>query len=214
MVATRDRLTGAPGAEAAGVQHRSAGLAWTGVARARPGISWEVLAGWPGATLVLLVALGARFVGLDYGLPHSFYADEDKVASATHAIASSGDLRPIHFFYPAFWLYVLALALKLGVDLASLVGGSTPFGPATLDQPAYVYGMLRAVTATVGALSTVALYLLGRSLFTALRLPGAGGYALASAGFLALSPLHVQHSHVASPDVPTTAFLIIAAYFT
>ncbi|MCC6176938.1 MAG: glycosyltransferase family 39 protein [Chloroflexi bacterium] len=166
-----------------------------------------------GLVLVALVALATRFVGLDYGLPHSFYPDENKVYEATIAIVSTGDLRPIHFFYPPFWTYVLSAALKGGMLLAGPFGGQTPYGPATLENLGFVLWAMRAVTAVTGVVTAIVVYLLARRLFTALNLPYVTACALAAASFLALSPLHVQHSHVASPDVPTTMFVAIAAYF-
>src|SRR5262249_5998484 len=45
-----------------------------------------------------------------------------------------------------------------------------------------------------------------------LGLPHPRLHALFGAGFLALSPVHVQHSHVTSPDVPTVAFIVLATY--
>ncbi len=175
---------------------------------------WDALVGWPGLTLVLGVAFVARFVGLFYGLPQILYPDETKVGEAARAIAASGDLRPEHFNYPTFWLYVLAVVLKLGTVVAALVGGAALLDRVSLEETYYVYATCRAVTAVVCALSVVPLYLVGVRLFGALRVPDPRAFALAAAGFLALSPLHVQHSHVASPDGPTTAFLIVALYFT
>ncbi len=162
-----------------------------------------------GLAFAVMAAILARSWGLDYGLPYSFYPDEsDKVMEPIRAIAASGDLRPSHYLYPTFWLYCLALALRLAAGLGP---PTADLGP--LESPTYVYGTIRAVTAVVGALSVIPLFLVARRILTVFGSPQAHLCALVAAGFLALSPLHVQQSHVASPDVPTTAFLILALYF-
>jgi 4-amino-4-deoxy-L-arabinose transferase-like glycosyltransferase len=160
-----------------------------------------------GLAAVLLVAGVVRFWGLGYGLPHSFYPDESTVMGDSLAMASSGDLRPSQFLYPSLWLYVLVLSLKLGLGLSSVDGLSQA-------PPGAVYWIGRSVTALAGVASVLVLYLLARRFLTALGAPNPRAYALAAAGFFALSPLHIQHSHVASPDVPTTGLLVMAAYFT
>lgn len=76
----------------------------------------------------------------------------------------------------------------------------------------YVYGMGRTVTALSGVLTVLALYAVAARWFAWLRLPGAHRPALPTAGFLVFSPHHVQLTHVTSPDVPTTAFVVLAMY--
>ena len=162
--------------------------------------------------LVLLVAVVARFWGLLYGLPSSYYPDESSVVGDALHMAKTGDLRPAQFLWPTFWIYVVALSLKLGLVGTIVPGGLGPLGTPSLDNGLYIYGMARTVTALSGVLTVFALYAVAARWFGRLGLPGAGWFALLAAGFLALSPLHIQHAHVTSPDVPTTAFLVLAAY--
>ncbi len=144
-----------------------------------------------GLAFAVMAAILARSWGLDYGLPYSFYPDEsDKVMEPIRAIAASGDLRPNHYLYPTFWLYCLALALRLAAGLGP---PTADLGP--LESPTYVYGTIRAVTAVVGALSVIPLFLVARRILTVFGSPQAHLCALVAAGFLALR------------------FLILALYF-
>lgn len=163
--------------------------------------------------VVILVAVIARFWGLLYGLPHAYYPDESSVVGDALRMATTGDLRPNQFLWPTFWIYVVALSMRIGLVASWLpVAGIWPLGTAALDNMTYVYGISRTVTALAGVLTVVGLYAVGVCWLARLRLPNPRLYALLGAGFLALSPLHIQHSHVTSPDVPTTAFVVLAAW--
>lgn len=161
---------------------------------------------------VTLVALIARFWGLLYGLPHSYYPDESSVVGDALRMAATGDLRPAQFLWPTFWIYVVAATIRAGEATAPLAIPIGPLGLAALDNGTYVYGVSRAVTALAGVLSVPALYVVAARWLALLGCPSPRLHGLLAAGFLALSPLHVQHSHVTSPDVPTTAFVVATAW--
>jgi 4-amino-4-deoxy-L-arabinose transferase-like glycosyltransferase len=166
-----------------------------------------------GLGAVVTLAIVARFWGLLYGLPHSYYPDESSVVGDALKMATTGDLRPTQFLWPTLWIYVVALTLRVGTLASAIPGGLGPLGTPALDNGTYVYGLARAVTALAGVLSVAMLYAVAVRWLRRLGLPDPRLSALIGAGFFALSPLHIQHSHVTSPDVPTTAFLILAAYF-
>jgi 4-amino-4-deoxy-L-arabinose transferase-like glycosyltransferase len=168
---------------------------------------------WLGLGLVLLLAVVARFWGLLYGLPHSYYPDESSVVGDALRMAATGDLRPTQFLWPTFWIYVVALSLRVGLVTWVLPTALAPFGTPSLENMTYVYGVARTVTALSGVLSVAVLYAIAVTSFHRLRLPAARLVALFAAGFFALSPLHIQHSHVTSPDVPTTAFMLLCGWF-
>ena len=172
-------------------------------------VAWHLL----GLAALVALAAVARFWGLLYGLPHSYYPDESSVVGDALKMAVTGDLRPAQFLWPTLWIYVVAVALRLGLVASGLPGGLGPLGTPALENMTYVYGTARTVTALSGVLSAALLYAVAARWFARLGLPSARLFALLAAGFVALSPLHIQHSHVTSPDVPTTAFLILAAYF-
>lgn len=160
---------------------------------------------------VLVVATVARCWGLLYGLPHSYYPDESSFVGDALHIAATGDLRPSQFLWPTFWIYVVAASLRLGLGAGAVSGSLGPLGTPSLDNMTYVYGMARAVTALSGVLTVAGVYLVAERWLCRVGAPAPRPLATLAAGFLALSPLHVQHSHVTSPDVPTTAFLVLSA---
>jgi len=163
---------------------------------------------------VFVVAVIARFWGLQYGLPHAYYPDESSVVGEALRMATTADLRPTQFLWPTLWIYVVALSLKAGLFMLGPLGESGPFGRPTLDNMTYVYGVARSVTALAGVLSVLGLYAVTSRWLRLLGIAGAALFGVAAAGFLALSPVHVQHSHITSPDVPTVALLVLCAYFT
>ncbi|MDP8922153.1 MAG: glycosyltransferase family 39 protein, partial [Chloroflexota bacterium] len=160
--------------------------------------------------VVIVIASGVRWWGLDYSLPSVFYPDEGRVMEDVRAMAATGTLRPEYFSYPTFWLYVLAVLVKAGASLSLLVGA--PFGPAPLDNPTFVYGTGRAAAALAGTLTLIPLYLVTERVARAFGVARPALVGLLACGFLGLAPLHVQHSKIASPDVPTTAFVTLALF--
>jgi 4-amino-4-deoxy-L-arabinose transferase-like glycosyltransferase len=167
---------------------------------------------WVALSVVILVAVVARFWGLLYGLPHSYYPDESSVVGDALKMATTGDLRPTQFLWPTFWIYVVAAAMRLGLLAAVLPSGLGPLGVPALDSGTYIYGIGRTVTALAGVLTVFGLYAVAARWLARLGCPTPRLYALLAAGFLALSPLHIQHAHVTSPDVPTTAFVVLTAW--
>src|SRR5690606_1511515 len=83
--------------------------------------------------VVVLIAVVARFWGLLYGLPHSYYPDESSVVGDALKMATTGDLRPNQFLWPTFWIYVVALSMRIGLVASWLpVAGIWPLGTAAL----------------------------------------------------------------------------------
>lgn len=161
---------------------------------------------------VLVIAVAARFWGLQYGLPHAYYPDESSVVGEALRMATTADLRPTQFLWPTLWIYVVAASLKVGLPILALLGEAGPLGRPALDNMTYVYGVARTVTALAGVLTVFGVYGVTARWLRLLRVPNSGIYGVAAAGFLALGPVHVQHSHVTSPDVPTTALLVLCAW--
>ena len=55
---------------------------------------------------IVLLALGLRVVGLQYGLPAVYNPDEVAIMSRALSFAK-GTLNPHNFLYPTFYFYVL-----------------------------------------------------------------------------------------------------------
>jgi 4-amino-4-deoxy-L-arabinose transferase-like glycosyltransferase len=159
-------------------------------------------AGWR-ANLLLAVILAAaaalRFWGLRWGLPnalhsYSYHPDEFLTLGAAGMILTA--VLPRFYNYPSLYLYIAAAAVGMGY-----IYGFAP-------DPAGGYLCARVVTALMGVGAVAVTYWAAschseRSEESASP-PMAG---LLAAFILCIAPLHVQHSHFATVDVPSTLFV-------
>ena len=154
------------------------------------------------AALVVIAAgaLALRFRGLGWGLPnelhdYSYHPDEFlTVGAAFGMIYLRHSWNPGFYNYPSFYLYLSALAIALALGYGA--------GPA----PAAIYLCARVVTALMGTAAVAATWWAGRTLF-------GEAVGLLAALVIAVAPLHVQHSHFATVDVPSTFFVALALGF-
>jgi hypothetical protein len=158
---------------------------------------------------VFLLALLPRLAGLRWGLPsaehwYSYHPDERQIVQAVASLDFfSGDFNPNFFNYPSLYIYAVhltyLLAGMLGQTQNAIAGAPWP-----ILHDIILCG--RLVTALLGAATVPVVYLLGREL---------GGHKLAIVGALlmAFAPGHVQHSHFATVDVPSTFWVALALYF-
>lgn len=144
-------------------------------------------------TGILLVALGLRLWGSGFGLPAytHYHPDEHALVDRAAAILWTGDWNLHRFNYPPFYAYVQAGAYALYFLKGAAAGLWSEVPPFTL--PNY-YQVGRVVTAVVGTLTVLVVYLVGREM--ARRRTGMLGAAL-----LAGCYLHIIHSHYATFDV-------------
>ena len=152
---------------------------------------------------VLLLALALRVLGLTWGLPsatHYFsYHPDESVMLETSSVTMNvfaGRLLPHYYDYPSLQFYLVCFANTL----AALFGGVdiVPKNFSTwYPQWAKMYLVGRTLTVSMGAGTVWAVYAIGARLW--------GKRAGFVAAFLlAVMPLHVQHSHFLTVDVPAT----------
>lgn len=165
---------------------------------------------------IIVIATGLRLWSIGYDLPYVFHPDEPAVVSVAMRIFKSGDMNPHFFHYPSlvFYLHALAYALYYGfgrltgtmsspldlVDLSSIAMGAT-IAP---DPTIMLIGRLISLAFGIG--SVLLVYLIGRRLSDR---PAVGAVA---ASLLAVSPTHIYHSSVITPDVLVTFFALWACY--
>jgi 4-amino-4-deoxy-L-arabinose transferase-like glycosyltransferase len=157
-----------------------------------------------GTALALLLAAAAalRLAGTGYGLPLLVNSDETPIVSHAVEMLATGDPNPRFFHYPSLYIYMQA-----GLDAALYGAGHVTGKYAALTD---LDGRLmiragRVMTALLGALTVLAAYLIGRTLWG--RAEG-----LAAAALVAVSPLHVAHSFRLAVDVPTGLFAALALW--
>ena len=154
---------------------------------------------------IFLGALALRIWGVDFGRPYSYPPDEWVVLTPAVDMVRTGDWNPHQFLYPSALIYaesgVVAIVHALRgtpldttvpIGLAGLAARSV--GDVPVAQFPYVLGG-RLLVATLGALTVVFVFLAARRLTTTIG-------AFGAAAIMAISPLHVVHSHFLTTDVP------------
>ena len=139
---------------------------------------------------VLLLAFVIRYLGVSFGLPHLYHADEPIVVN--HALAyGTGDLNPHFFNIPPLVSYLLFVCYGIYYLAGHLIG----WFPNTRDfeilfyfDPTSFYLIARVIFGTMlGTLSVFLLHRLARRL-------GNERMALLAAVFLAVNFLHARDS--------------------
>jgi len=164
----------------------------------RPGVAGALL------VAVLVLALGLRLKGVDWGLPFSFVnADESVVVPKAFGVARGG-LNPQFFYYPSLFFYLVGAVYLLAAPGLWALQHANPLamGSFVVDPGPY-FLLARLVSVAAGTASVYLLYRLGREAFG--RPAG-----LVAALFLAVAPLHVAYSHMAVTDVTATALSLLA----
>lgn len=154
---------------------------------------------------VAAAAVLLRSLGLFYGLPAVFNADEPHHVNVAVSFGA-GTLNPGVFKYPTLWMYALAGAYGawfLAWSGLGLLRSSADFGALFVWRPELFYGLARALSAALSLAATARLARPG-GLFG----PRAGLWA---AALLAVSPAAVVSAHAAKPD-SLTLFLAACAW--
>jgi hypothetical protein len=158
-------------------------------------------------TIVLVLALAVRLLGINYGLPYVYYPDEARLVN--HAVAfGTGDLNPHDFIYPSLYMYVLFLIYGLIYVTGRLTGvfaSTDDFARLFFTDSTVFYLPGRLIAALSGVMSVGIVYLLGRDAYD--RRVG-----LVAAAFLSFSVLHVDFSHYVKTHVPAGLLVILALW--
>ena len=163
---------------------------------------------------ILLLALGLRLWGLDFGLPNLYHPDEDALVMPALSILKTGDLQPIRMDYGNLHVYTLA-AVSVPVylndarhglitDPAELPLFERGSYPAQYAFPAY-FVAARAFSALLGLAIVLLVYLLAGRL-------GSRRQALLAAALAAVTPALVTHAHFATTDTALTFWCVLALY--
>ncbi|MDG2305035.1 MAG: glycosyltransferase family 39 protein [Candidatus Binatia bacterium] len=162
-----------------------------------------------GFFLLLGVAAGLRFWGLDSGLPHLMTRPDEEVLLLKTRFPASGQLdlqyNLRHPGVPSAYIFLLWGVGEVGLPVMQTLGYAPPGDYLhSLDRfPARLLLLERILSALAGIASVAALMW-----FTRLEL--GGPTALCAGAILATSFLHVRESHSAKPDVALGLFAILA----
>ena len=172
-------------------------------------------AGWVMSGIVLL-ALGIRAWGLDFGLPSLYHPDEPLHVTIAQNMLKTGDLNPHFFDYPSLFFYIHALAYVPYYLVGMFVGifgtpADIPYpvthllGVGSTTMPS-TFMLGRWLTVLFGVGSVVLVYYVGKQLFNR---PGVG---ILAAFITAVSPAQVNSSRFITPNIMLTFFGILGLY--
>jgi 4-amino-4-deoxy-L-arabinose transferase-like glycosyltransferase len=139
-----------------------------------------------------------RFIALDSGIPFNLAVDEPEIMDRAVRIIKTGSFNPHFFDYPGLYIYLQAFVACLRFIVGANDGLWT-----NLDQvgPANFYVWGRGVTALLGTLTVLLVYVIGMRWNRRV--------AALAAALMAVMPLHVRESHYVLTDVPLTFFVAL-----
>jgi 4-amino-4-deoxy-L-arabinose transferase-like glycosyltransferase len=152
--------------------------------------------------LIVLIAFALRLWGITFGLPNEYHVDEVQYVRQAVSMGERG-LAPVWWNNPPFYKYVYLVEYGVLYVLGRAVGwyaSIADFAAQNGLDPSSLYLLGRATTALLGALTVLAVYLVGKAAYSK-------RVGLLAAWFLAVCFLHVRDSHYAVNDVPAAFFV-------
>jgi hypothetical protein len=162
--------------------------------------------------LIGVIALSAvlNLWNNEFGVPHVFGRNvEARIVTIAVNAFVTGDMNPHTAIYPHLQLYVLLAAFLPFYLWGRLTGALTSradFLTVLQNDPSPLYVISRSVTALFGTGCVIMVYLISRRVFGTT-------VALIAALFTACAPLLVTNSHLVTPDVMMTFFILATLYF-
>jgi hypothetical protein len=155
---------------------------------------------------IVVLGVALRIIGVQFGLPNLYHADEPIVVN--HAVAyASGDFNPHFFKIPPLISYLLFLAYGSYFVLGRAVGvfGSvSDFESLFLLDPSSFYLIGRILFGVLPAVATIiALYHFSKRFY-------GRDHALVTSFLMATVYLHVRDSHFLYVDIPLLLVIVVA----
>jgi len=174
-------------------------------------------------SVAMTIAILLRIYGLDWGLPspaqvHSYHPDEITVIGPTlHMNIFAGEMNPHFFNYGSLFLYAVYFARLFAEGYGWL--DLTPFFKAfaaggwlgvseslqAIEEFAKLHLLARWLSVILGITTVLLVFVWARRLMNRWA-------AFIAAILLATFPMHVQHSHFATVDVPLTLLTTLTLY--
>lgn len=144
--------------------------------------------------LILVGAAVLRAIGVHWGLPMAFHNDEPVLVLASQQFFT-GDFNPHNFLYPSLLMYVMHVVHRI---YALFIG----------HQPdlSTLYILARLTVGAFGLASILVTAIIGKKVF-------GKTVGLIAGLVVAVTHLHVVHSHFATTDIPLTFFILLTLYF-
>ena len=149
---------------------------------------------------IVLVGAAIRLTGIEWGRPFVYHPDEGVLVTAALRMVGTGDWNPHNFLYPSLLIDVEAGIVSVGHAVAGwplAIGQVGLFPSEALPAQFEFYLAGRAVVATLGLITIVVTFAIGRRL-------GSNLAGLIAAAVVALAPIHIESSRFITTDVPVT----------
>lgn len=156
--------------------------------------------------IIILVGFALRLIGVHFGLPYLYHADEPIVVN--HAMAfGTGDLNPHFFKIPPLVSYILFLCYGIYFLCGKIIGffpSIDSYQFAFFIRPSMFYLIARMVFGVLLGTFTIAQFQRSMERHFDPRV------ALGASGLLAVCFLHVRDSHYVYADIPLVFILVVA----
>ena len=167
----------------------------------------------PNLVLLLIILLGLilRLTGIQHGFPFIFHPDEPTIIRS--ALGIRFDPNPKHFDWPHlyiyinYFLYMLFAKFRSLLEAANLKNTLSSVFPLIWNDDLIFYYLTRCLSAILGALTAIPLYLTSKNLFG----KKAG---ILTALAITIMPYHVWHSHYSLGDIPAAFLVSWALYYS
>lgn len=161
--------------------------------------------------LIILIGLTLRLTGIQHGFPFIFHPDEPTIIRSALGIRFNPN--PMHFDWPHLYIYInYFLYMVFGkfrslLEVVKLRSTLSSTFPLIWNDDLIFYYLTRCLSAILGALTAIPVYLTGKSLF------GKKAGILAALA-ITLMPYHVWHSHYSLGDIPSVFLLAWGMYYS
>ncbi|MBA2506535.1 MAG: glycosyltransferase family 39 protein [Thermoleophilaceae bacterium] len=142
---------------------------------------------WLALGAICALGLWLRLKNNDYGLPYVYNVDEGSHFTARAVAMFGGDANPGYFQNPSGLTYILYAALKLFIEDVPGKFGEDPSG---------IYDLTRSVTALIGVVGVVGVFIAARRIWDAWA-------GVAAAALICFAFLSVAYGRIAVTDVGT-----------
>ncbi len=161
--------------------------------------------------VIIVVGLTLRLTGIQHGFPFIFHPDEPTIIRS--ALGVRFEANPKHFDWPHLYIYInYFLYMIFGkfrslLEVVNLKSTFLNIFPLIWNDDLIFYYITRCLSAILGGLTAIPVYLAGKKLF---------GRKVGILGALAITlmPYHVWHSHYSLGDIPSVFLLSWGIYYS
>jgi hypothetical protein len=150
--------------------------------------------------LIIISSSFFIFVGIDWGLPAYLHPDEGTIVNSAIKMVQNRSFEPDVFYRPDHLLIQINMLLyRILIYLYDVsIANMNSIGIETF------YLTARIITGVFAVASIIVGYLIGKNY--------SNNAGLASAFLFAFFPRYITHSHYATPDIPSTFFMLLFIY--